>query len=714
MARIQIRKIEPESLIAPSMVWFEATGLDGFDVAEEADRPHDPSFNQVTFIWTVEGGTLSRYTAPHIPSDWNSATRAYGKKVAFFFTDDDTTYTVKLWAIDASGHIGEASTTVTTGAAREIYPGAQTICLDPSGRFDKKPDGALEVTTLQEAQVALKRGPERYRILFARGQTFDDVLIDARRLNLDYVGSFGDPSAERPILNSVNYAANMFEFSRQSSRPHLTLSDLDLRGDWDASTETGRAANTPFDFFSEILSHFSIWNCRFSGIGTVQADVNEDTAWVGGFGNCTFTNWSGYGVYVPPAPKARLAFVGCDVAQHPDALNHYAGTGRNGLMISQGPVRVPECSNVYFGASSFMGRGGWHGANDQNCLRLNSAAIAGHSYIVERCTLEGGFGVFHMSGSNGNRIETPGNYLMDKVLCLAGGGKTTHFGTVHFGGTTLRNVVMAQLDVPSATQHGYPQSLPMVPHNEDRGNMTAPVAVYNCSVMNLRTPEHDDGDRMRMTAEAVFLDFTEENNIIHAPTLGQYPQDTHAPVTATTPLKGFTPRYKGVRPNFAFEQGELEISVGDGAAFSLPYPEGTDQGYWQALPDSDSQHSMLMHRQVHLAEFGAFEVAYDTAAIRVTNRSGETWDAGWAWVLRLDRKSQIPPVDTTYGNPTDREMPLPIPDAGSSARLSGTPTGRHAYDDFLGRVRPGPSETGLDHTGAPRPTTGGTAGAIHV
>ena len=68
--------------------------------------------------------------------------------------------------------------------------------------------------------------------------------------------------------------------------------------------------------------------------------------------------------------------MGCDIAQHPEALNHYKGN-RHALMNTQGPLRVPIVSHFYSGASSYLSRGGWAGAIDQDCLRLNSRCVPG-------------------------------------------------------------------------------------------------------------------------------------------------------------------------------------------------------------------------------------------------------------------------------------------------------------------------------------------------
>lgn len=712
MAKIRISQIEPQTVTAPALVWFEATELDGFDYPHAPNRRHDKSATRITYVWTVEAPsqTPDRYEAPNIPDRWNTPQRAYGKKVAFVFTEEDTTYRIRLWAIDDGGHIGEAETTVTTVSNAAVY--ATTVCLDPSGRFAMKPEGAVEVANVKDMQAALIGALGPSRVLIARGQMIDDFLLDGRRTAVTHIGAFGPDEAPRPVLNAVAKAANMFDFERAGLSPQIALDGLDCRGHWDAATETGRQTNNPLDFTSASIMHFTVWNCRFSGFGTIELAAGGE-GWTGGLCNSEVTNWSGYGVYVPRAATARLAFVGSDIAQHPEALNSYKGN-RNGLMNTQGPVRIPECGNVYIGASSFLARGGWSGQADQECLRLNSRCLEGSTYSIERCTLEGGIAMIKMSGSNSRATETPGHYLLDKVLLLAGGGKTHQFGVPHFGGTTIRNTLMVQLDVPSKDAFAYRQCLPLEPDQPDRTNLVEPVEIYNCSVMNLRRAENDVRDIMRITARTTFLTYTEENNIRHAPDLKEFAEDTHAPIDLKTRLAGFTPRYLGIRPNFDFETGVLEHPVGPEESFQILYPEGTDQAYWQNLPSSDDQHGLRMDRRTYFAALGDIQVTFQPTRISITNLTQKVWEREWKWSLRLDRKSQLPPIDTRYGNPTDQTLPLPIPGPGSPAILTGASRGRHAYDDFFGRVRPGPSETGRDHNGDPRPAEGGTAGAIHM
>ena len=158
-----ITATEAATIPAPTAVWFEASNLQGFDVEETSATAYDPSFDGVTFVWTVERTGAGANEAVHgtygavpkLVDGWNSTRVAYGKKVAFFFDEPDVTYQVRCWAIDQSGNrgvgtraTGEEGLEITTQNADDIYGGIATICLDPSGAFTGAPSGAQQVTSV--------------------------------------------------------------------------------------------------------------------------------------------------------------------------------------------------------------------------------------------------------------------------------------------------------------------------------------------------------------------------------------------------------------------------------------------------------------------------------------------------------------------------------------------------------------------------------------
>lgn len=702
-ASLDILKVHAPSVPAPASVWFEAIDLAGFDFGGPGPGEiYDPSFDKITFVWTVTGGAALNYGVPALPTAWRDGKIAYGKRVSLFFPEPDVTYTIRCWAIDNNGNWGEATTTFTPQNADDIYPGAATICLDPSGSFTGAPAGAQNVTSVSAMQAAVNASAAPRRLLIARGQDIAGFTVNGTGGGLRYIGTFG--SGARPILRTAGLTGSMFSFTGTSA-PYLTISGCDCRGDWDAATETGYPSANPLATSVSSMLHLTVWDCRFDGFSLALIALRNTTAWTASFGNTEITNWQDYGMFIAPSPLAKIALVGCDIAQHPQALNDYAGN-RVGLMNQQGPIRAPGYSAFYIGATSFLSRGGWSGGIDQSCLRLNSDCLEGVSTIVERAVIEGGANPVAMTGTDTSMVEKPGNYLFDKTLMIAGGGKTARFATAQFGGTTIRNSLFVATDAPNKAGFSFSECVILTPDQPDAGNYAAEVKLYSCTSLNLRSAASDQGDNPRLYNTPAFTTFTGESNAVHAPTL-----DT--PVVAdtlglTSDIPGFTARYLGTRANFPFETGTLGSAVGNGGSFTLAYPAGTNQGYWQGLPGSDNKHGLHMGDVTYYAAYGGgFAVAFEAGQVRVTNLSGTTWPGGTQWTLRLDRKSQLPAVDTTYGNPPT--LPLPVP-AGGSALFTGGDLGLHAYDDFLGNVRPGPG--GADHSGNARPATGNAMGAV--
>ena len=192
--------------------------------------------------------------------------RAYGKHVAFVFPEENTLYRIRLWAIDESGHVGETEAELRTVDSASAFQA--TLCLDPSGRFDRMPPGATALTDVAELQDAAIGARGETRVLLARGQTIEDFRLEARMVN--FVGAFGDPDLPRPILRARSDKGSMFRF-RRLVHPQVTLDGLDCRGEWDASTETGRRTDNPLDFTSSAMAHFTVWDCRFSGFHSIRA-----------------------------------------------------------------------------------------------------------------------------------------------------------------------------------------------------------------------------------------------------------------------------------------------------------------------------------------------------------------------------------------------------------------------------------------------------------
>ena len=80
LAKLDILVTSAPVITAPAAIWLEAIGLSGFDVSSPGPgETYDPTFHEITYVWTIQGSPLADYTAPQnmIPS-WNNPYVCYG------------------------------------------------------------------------------------------------------------------------------------------------------------------------------------------------------------------------------------------------------------------------------------------------------------------------------------------------------------------------------------------------------------------------------------------------------------------------------------------------------------------------------------------------------------------------------------------------------------------------------------------------------------
>lgn len=689
LASATIATVAPDTITAPAGIWFEATDLAGFGVPSGpgAGESYDPSFHEITYVWTVRSAPLTPYSAPqNMVTGWNDANIAYGKKVAFHFTDPGT-YTVDLWAVDEFGTSASAETTFTVVDANSVYPGASTVCFSISGSetWAGEFPGCQRATSFNALQSAVNSASGPLRILFKRGQSVPNTAVSRILANgsgewLNHVGAWG--SGAKPIINCPKDSNTFYLAGPANPITQFTCENIDFRGSWDAASETGMPGTMPFHFLNTPNDTFyTISQCDFSGLeacwfGTGPNNCNLIVA------DCVATNWRDYGAFLHPSPNTSFAMIGSRFQQNVDAQNGSPNNiGKNGLYNDHGPFRYSHLQHCYLACNDYFSRNGWSNlapdSADQPCLRMNQDAMGDVTSIIDRCVAEGGFHVIAYSGQNGSTAENPGNHLIDRALMIASAKTAYDFVFTEFGGTTVRNSIGIQPDTPDYHNGlGWGGAVRLEADNPINGNLNNKIRVYGNTFLNLRSGANDPGDPWPALANvAGFSDVTVENNVLHGP-------DLDTPVTAagsldlTTVIPGVTPRYKGVLYNeFGQETGNLSATVPNGSSFTLPYPAGTNQSYWQAIQGIDTQHTIRANNTRFYSELGEFSVAYEASQVRVTNTSGATWNSGSSWILKLDRKSQRSPIPSTYANPSTLPLPRPL------AAIGGT-LGLMPYDDF--------------------------------
>ena len=691
LASVSILTRASASRVAPAGVWFEAIGISGFNVAggPGPGETYDPSFHEITFVWTVRNQPLPAFTAPqNMVTGWNNPNVAYGKKVAFLFPQPGS-YTVDLWAVDSQGTTGVAEVDVVVTDPDLAFPGTSTICYSdaPGETWAGEAQGCQRITSMAALDSALNDNTEK-RVLFKRGSDVANAVVNiSGNRKPAYVGAWG--VGANPILRPTPRD----EVIRVGSGGTTNLSEMmidgiDFVGSWDAAAEAGYPSETPVHFLSQAQHlHLTIANSTFDGFSNVWLAVGGGHSGTTIVANTTCTNWRDYGYFVHPVDHANtiLAFIGCRAAQHVDALNGApdgASDPKNGFYNTHGPLRYADHTDVYVGMSDFFSRTGWSSlapdTADQPCIRANTTVKADRAMVIDRSVFEGGFQVIALAGANSSNNEIPGNYVIDKSL-LIGTTKTILLMQSEFGGTTLRNVVGIVPNVP--LHHFWVAPMQYFVDNNIADNLDDPQALYCSTFLNLRDAGNDENDAwVYVDNPAGFTNVTVENNVLHGPDLDA-PVTPDAPVGLGQTIGGVTPRYKGVLYSpFGEESGAA--SVGNGGSFTLPYPAGTDQAYWQSLPASDDRHALQIGGDGYYAELGEMSVSFETGNVRVTNTSGESWSG--SYILKLDRSSQLPSLNSVGASPAS--LPLPVPQAGSVA-LAGSGLGRAAHDDFFGTSR---------------------------
>lgn len=684
MAKLSIRAFTPDAITAPAGLWFEAEGLSGFDSAEPVPgRIHDPSFHEITFRWQVTGPEMPAFTAPgNLPPVWNRPDLAFGKQVAFFLPKPGT-YTITLNARDRSENTATATYVVEVIDANRLFPDARTILVSdrPDENWADTDPAWQRVSDLHLLPNALKKAGGPARLLFRRGSDMRGLSLKMKGRDLSYIGAWGE--GPRPILRPAFDArpAPIFRFGKGRGSDQVTVSDIEFRSDWDSTTETGISAPSPIVWRDpKTAGHYAIWNCHFDGFAHLDVQVAKSLSSRMLVGNTSVTNWRNYGFLMRSA-KARFALVGCQVAQHVEAL--HGGPKEKNLWNNHGPVRIPDCQSVYIAVSDFFSRTGWspllEERADQPCLRLNTSGTRGQAMVVERVVCEGGYQVINMAGSHPGTEENPGNYLIDRALLVAGAKTIGPFIAVDFAGLTARNVIGILPDAARRHDIRWMGGVHTRRENPGPGNTEGPMALYSSSFLNLLSPTNGFEKPWTMyQAKEPFDDLTLENNLLES-------AETEPVFDQSSPFPGVRTRFRGVRYNFRPVRDTLKGHVAPGESLKLPYGlittatfadknpgQPTDADYWLKIADVARWHVMSIEgvRRALYAAFGAFQVIVTADGLRVVNTGRKAWPDGAAFSLKLDRTPYLPEMDRRYGS--REELPMPISQKAADLRGSLT------------------------------------------
>lgn len=365
---------------APYFGFFRAANIvgaqraNGDAVVEPAETPgadnlYDPTQHHVTFRWGFGDPSYTPRVIPNIPAVWRNMNIGSGRQVSHVWSAAGT-YEIECIAEDQAGNFGFATLERVVTSRDTLYPTTQTICVSQASNFADAPAGAQQVTSVgaamtagniirQNANIALRA----VRILLRAGEVFDNIFMQfgdwgTADVSL-HIGTFG--GADRAVVNSTMLSSSGIRIQIMSAlgRRHV-WENIEFRGPYRAWEEVGQALIVNTALNNRTITLFS--RCKMDGLSEwssqqENAFVNLNPGII--YHDTEITNWNNYGLLLFPR---RWAHLGCDIHQHPDALNGNE-QGEGSQQFTQlggrhGPFRGGAAQG-YSSCSSYFSRNGW-------------------------------------------------------------------------------------------------------------------------------------------------------------------------------------------------------------------------------------------------------------------------------------------------------------------------------------------------------------------
>ena len=543
----EIRIVKRSRLqIAPEALFFELD-LSGFDTPQSSGGVYEPQYHELYYYWDY--GDSYTYQAPSQVQNRDSG-KAFGPMGAHTYRQPGS-YRVTCRVVEpSSGKVAVASLDIEVGVPESVFIAAnQTIVVDSTGRGLPDYPNAVVVATPNEAiSTIYQRGDQNrpMRVILRRGQVYSSPGItfggrSARQIpSVHFLAS--DESGPKPIINLEDALFwNDQESSGNGNDKDFVWQGIELAGQWDPQTETGRAF-TGFNMFANPPLQFLIDQCVIRNFGEqciYNAGGRNDTLRTTFINDTVITAWGNYG-FLDGKPR-ETAITGSAIFQDP--LANAGGrktvpTTRN----NHGGYRGAAPKRVLFHATEMYSRNDWFESNgvwgQQPNIRFDTDGIGGGKLSVQGCVFEGGNNVIAMGVEN-QYVNRTVNAVIEKSYLLAT-HSTRRVIAINKSGVTLRNNIMTVPNTPIYS--GYElRSIIRARFTEGSGgnaeNRDSPIRIYSNTLVNLGGSNAPDVDIVE------FRDAVSANNLIYKPNLG-------SPVTADGPLDRtvmFTPRELGYK-----------------------------------------------------------------------------------------------------------------------------------------------------------------------
>lgn len=488
--------------------------------AEAGEMDIERPFHDVRYRWTFDDAGEHTRLADDLP--WGRDRNVgYGPITAHTF-ERAGTYTVRCEATDGAV-TATATIEVTVYDADDVYPGAQTLCVSPSGDFAGVPLGAQTAATVQEAFGSLDTSVPT-RVLFRRGETHRDVPRFTRFAGVQ-VGAYGDGPPPRVEVG--------LGFRRCSG--DCIVWGLDLAGPYDPTDPFG--TTRPSDGISfDSEAHTTVHDCELRGWSTAVRPADEVPTSVI-VSNTAILDWFNFGFLMGGGGWVGLA--GVSAKQNPRTVRLGGKAEREApFHADHGPFRLSRPSGpVCFTLADLFTTNSWAGAATgvQPSIRWDSGGVDSvQQLVLDRIRSEGGtFGL--RPGSAGAR-PGPRDVVVDKWHHI-GTMQSASISQFPHGGTTVRNGILVQPDAPPESSTGLRVLLGLAHDDPQPGNDEVPREVYSCTLVDLRGMDNATSPR-GVLRDFVAFGGTEalhrfENNVLYAPR-AVTPENSDMPLDLTS------------------------------------------------------------------------------------------------------------------------------------------------------------------------------------
>lgn len=582
-ASVEINALRSALQVAPEAFNFSITTA-GFTTNTLVDQSvYDASYHDKYVFWDY--GDSYQFTAPEKVLAANLDSQFSRGPLGSHTYRAPGNYIVRVAVLEpASGSVafgeyligGAGEDTPAVGDPAVTFAGNRTIFVDTNGAaggYPNAPAGADTYDNLQAAANQMPGWPIR-RVILERGQTHNFTNFK----NMQVGGTQDGPTSMRFEAADGPGAAPIFQVSpsigglimqdvlRQGSVPtaecDIVFSGLDIRGNWDSTTETGTAAT--FLLSMSTGSGYTLFDdCVVSGFGTLLQTQNTSRQIQYTLNDTVVTNWSDYAV-LDGGNQSVAALTGSRIMQHVDALS--GGPQGSPRHNTQGPTRFSRPNRVNVLSTDMFSRNGWFPQGSiydiQPCLRFATAGDhPGARLNVGGCSLESGGIVLEIYNSENGSQDNPVNAVLDGNI-LVGGWRSVWHVRVGYGGTTWRNNFFVLPDVErDGSSIGAP-ALSTSPvfgfgtsgNGSAPGNYTTPTLIYNNTIVNLLSTANaagGTGAAIPVSGAGSFT-VTYENNLLHEPNRTS-PRTLYGTAEVAPPdgtlqaVAVFTSRYNGYR-----------------------------------------------------------------------------------------------------------------------------------------------------------------------